>query len=57
MDGSFSLAQATAGLATSGPLVATIKTTKGELRCKLLDDKAPIAVANFVGLARGTRPF
>jgi peptidyl-prolyl cis-trans isomerase A (cyclophilin A) len=57
MDGSFSLAQATAGLATSGPLVATIKTTKGELRCKLLDDKAPVAVANFVGLARGTRPF
>lgn len=57
MDGSFTLAQATAGLSTSGPLVATLKTSKGELRCKLFDDKAPVAVANFVGLARGTRPF
>lgn len=57
MSGSFTLAQATAGLAPSGPLVAIIKTSKGDLRCKLLDEKAPIAVANFVGLARGTRPF
>jgi peptidyl-prolyl cis-trans isomerase A (cyclophilin A) len=57
MNGSFTLAQATAGLAASGPLSATITTSKGELRCKLFDDKAPIAVANFVGLARGTRPF
>jgi peptidyl-prolyl cis-trans isomerase A (cyclophilin A) len=53
----FTLAAATAGLPASGPLGATIKTSKGELRCKLLDDKAPVAVANFVGLARGTRPF
>lgn len=57
MNGSFSLAQATAGLTGKGPLVATIKTTKGDLRCKLFADKAPIAVANFVGLARATRPF
>ena len=57
MNGTFTLAQATAGLPASGALVATIKTSKGELRCKLLEDKAPIAVANFVGLARGTRPF
>lgn len=57
MGGSFSLAQAAAGLPATGALVATIKTSKGELRCKLLEDKAPIAVANFVGLARGTRPF
>ena len=27
------------------------------MKCKLFDDKAPIAVANFVGLARGLRPF
>jgi peptidyl-prolyl cis-trans isomerase A (cyclophilin A) len=57
MRGSFTLAQALVGLPASGPLVATIKTSKGELRCKLFDEKAPIAVANFVGLARGTRPF
>jgi peptidyl-prolyl cis-trans isomerase A (cyclophilin A) len=55
--GAFTLADATAGLAGSGPLVATIKTSKGALTCRLFDDKAPITVANFVGLARGTRPF
>jgi peptidyl-prolyl cis-trans isomerase A (cyclophilin A) len=57
MSGAFSLAQATSGMPTTGALIATIKTSKGELHCKLLEDKAPIAVANFVGLARGTRPF
>lgn len=57
MNGSFTLAQATAGLPPTGPLVAKIATSKGEMRCKLFEDKAPIAVANFVGLARGTRPF
>ena len=57
MHGSFMLPQAAVGLPATGPLVATIKTSKGELRCKLFDEKAPIAVANFVGLARGTRPF
>jgi peptidyl-prolyl cis-trans isomerase A (cyclophilin A) len=57
MHGAFLLPQAVAGLPATGPLVATIKTSKGELRCKLFDEKAPIAVANFVGLARGTRPF
>jgi peptidyl-prolyl cis-trans isomerase A (cyclophilin A) len=57
MNGSFTMAQAAAGLPASGALAATIKTSKGELRCKLFEDKAPLAVANFVGLARGTRPF
>ena len=57
MHGSFMLPQAVVGLPATGPLVATIKTSKGDLRCKLFDEKAPIAVANFVGLARGTRPF
>jgi peptidyl-prolyl cis-trans isomerase A (cyclophilin A) len=55
--GQVSLAQATAGLRGDGPLLATITTDRGELRCLLLADKAPIAVANFVGLANGTRAW
>ncbi len=55
--GKFSLDDATAGLEGSGPLMATITTSHGELRCRLYDDKAPVTVASFVGLARGTRPF
>jgi len=57
MGGSFTMAQATAGLAGTGAVVATIKTSKGDMRCKLFEDKAPVATANFVGLARGTRPW
>src|SRR6185437_14336634 len=38
-------------------LVATIDTSMGKLECKLFADKAPITVANFVGLARGIRPW
>jgi peptidyl-prolyl cis-trans isomerase A (cyclophilin A) len=32
-------------------------TDKGTLKCELWPDKAPITVANFVGLARGVRPW
>lgn len=55
--GEFSLEQATKGLATSGRLTATIATSLGTLKCELFEDKAPLTVANFVGLARGLRPF
>jgi len=55
--GKFTLADATKGLTGKGPLVAEIKTEKGTLSCTLYEDKAPITVANFVGLARGLRPF
>ncbi|HEX9297622.1 MAG TPA: peptidylprolyl isomerase [Polyangiaceae bacterium] len=55
--GKFTLADATRGLAGSGPLAATIETDVAKLECKLYEDKAPITVANFVGLARGTRPW
>jgi len=55
--GKFSLTEATEGLEGSGPLMATIETDVGNLECKLYEDKAPITVANFVGLARGVRPW
>jgi peptidyl-prolyl cis-trans isomerase A (cyclophilin A) len=55
--GKFTLAEATAGLPGKGKLVAEIHTAKGSLDCELYEDKAPITVANFVGLARGLRPF
>ncbi len=57
LHGKFSLADATAELAGKGPLVAEIETDEGKLVCDLYDDKAPVTVANFVGLARGLRPF
>lgn len=57
LQGEFTLVDATAGLTGTGPLVATLKTSRGTLSCELFEDKAPITVANFVGLARGLRPF
>ena len=53
----FTLADATVGLPATGQLNATIKTSMGDLKCKLFDDKAPITVTNFVGLARGARKW
>lgn len=40
-----------------GTLKAAITTELGVIVCTLDEAKAPISVANFVGLARGTRPF
>ncbi|HKQ71556.1 MAG TPA: peptidylprolyl isomerase [Polyangiaceae bacterium] len=57
LKGSFSMSDATQGIAGSGSLFATIETDLGKLECKLFEDKAPLTVANFVGLARGTRPW
>lgn len=57
LQGRFTIADATAGLEGTGPLVATLKTSEGTLQCTLFEEKAPVTVANFVGLARGTRPF
>ena len=37
--------------------VAIIKTTVGNLTCTLFPDKAPIGVANFIGLASGTKDW
>lgn len=55
--GKFTLEDALKDLPGKGTLVAEIATDLGKLECKLLEDKAPITVANFVGLARGLRPF
>jgi len=40
----------------NGKLTAVIHTTMGDIECELFEDKAPLTVANFVGLARGVRP-
>ncbi len=55
--GAFPLRAAAAGLLGSGQLIATISTTVGDIECRLHHEHAPYAVANFVGLANGTRPF
>ncbi|AUX33462.1 peptidylprolyl isomerase [Sorangium cellulosum] len=55
--GKWTLDDATKGLPPGKALTASIETDLGTLSCKLFDDKAPITVANFVGLARGIRPW
>src|SRR5215472_16244259 len=42
--------------ATQGPQ-AILHTTAGDMRCTLFPDKAPKAVANFIGLAQGTKDW
>lgn len=36
---------------------AIIHTTAGDMHCKLFDKQAPIGVANFIGLAEGTKDW
>ena len=57
--GKFTLEQATKGIPgpATAPLVATIDTSMGKFTCELYDKQTPITVANFVGLARGVRPW
>jgi peptidyl-prolyl cis-trans isomerase A (cyclophilin A) len=43
--------------AAAGPPTAIIETTVGKLTCTLFPDKAPIGVANFIGLATGTKDW
>ena len=38
-------------------LYATIKTSMGDITCQLFEKQAPLAVANFVGLSRGTKTW
>lgn len=54
----FTIEEALAGYpAATGVLTALITTEMGTIRCELDEAKAPVTVANFVGLARGTRPY
>ena len=57
LSGNFSLADATKDLKGNGAIVAKIDTNKGALQCKLFEDKAPVTVANFIGLATGKRAW
>ena len=57
VEGKFTMEDATKGLEGDGALVADLVTDEGTLTCELWPDKAPITVANFVGLARGLRPW
>ena len=41
---------------TSEP-TAIIDTTAGKMKCKLFPDKAPIGVANFIGLSDGSKDW
>ena len=58
----FTLEDAFAGDATladrkAGKLTANFDTTMGSFSCELFEEDTPNTVANFVGLARGTRPW
>lgn len=57
LHGVWTLADATQGLPQGKSLIASIETDLGTLSCTLMPDRAPITVANFVGLARGIRPW
>lgn len=54
---SFDLSDALGGLKQKGDLYATIRTSMGDLTVRLFEKEAPKTVANFVGLARGTREW
>jgi peptidyl-prolyl cis-trans isomerase A (cyclophilin A) len=66
LKGKWSLADATESIKGTGALLADIevelpkkgeKGETGKLTCALFEDRAPLTVANFIGLARGTRPW
>ena len=54
--GRFPYEEAVAGLEAGQPH-ATLTTDAGVVHCELAFDTAPLAVANFIALARGLRPW
>jgi peptidyl-prolyl cis-trans isomerase A (cyclophilin A) len=54
---SMSLGMAAETPEKKGPVYATLKTSMGDIVIQLFDDKAPKTVANFVGLASGTKEW
>jgi peptidyl-prolyl cis-trans isomerase A (cyclophilin A) len=55
--GVFTIDQALGALPGSGAPVAIIETDVGTVTCTLDPEAAPNGVANFIGLARGQRPW
>lgn len=51
------LSRYTESIDGQGALIANIHTTMGTIRCELFEDRTPITVANFVGLARGLKAW
>ena len=55
--GVFTLDEALDGVQGEGRLWVVIEMPAGKLECELFESQTPKTVANFVGLARGKRPF
>ncbi len=55
--GEFTLEEAVVGLEIDGSLIVEISTQFGDILCELDPQRAPVATANFIGLARGLRPW
>lgn len=51
------LSRFTRDIMGKGRLMATIHTDKGDFKCELFEQDAPMTVANFVGLARGFKAW
>ncbi|TMQ11852.1 MAG: peptidylprolyl isomerase [Deltaproteobacteria bacterium] len=51
------LAEYTKDIPGNGQLKATIETSMGTFHCDLFPDKAPMTIANFVGLATGKKAW